>query len=67
MNTDPKPFFQPYLLVELGAAVVQAAQPVALQELAERLAAVLMALQVLEDGFQVLLRGRVGRSEPEEN
>jgi hypothetical protein len=53
--------------VELGAAVVEAAQPVALQELAERLAAVLMALQVLEDGFQVLLRRRVGRSEPEEN
>ncbi len=53
--------------MELGAAVVQAAQPVALQQLAESLAAVLMALQVLEDGFQVLLRGRVGRSEPEEN
>ncbi len=53
--------------MELGAAVVQAAQPVALQKLAERLPAVLMALQVLEDGFQVLLRGRVGRSEPEEN
>ncbi len=53
--------------MELGAAVVQAAQPVALQQLAERLAAILMTFQVLEDGFQVLLRGRVGRSEPEEN
>ncbi len=53
--------------MELGAAVVEAAQPVALQQLAESLAAVLMAFKVQEDGFQVLLRRRVGRSEPEEN
>ncbi len=51
--------------MELGAAVVQAAQPVALQELAECFAAILMAFKVQEDGFQVVLRRRIRRSEPD--
>jgi hypothetical protein len=39
------------LLVQLGLAVVKVAEPIALQQLAERLLAVLVAAEGLDDGF----------------
>ena len=55
------------LLVQLGLPVVEISEPVALKQLPERLGAVLVGPEALDDGLQILLGRAIGRSKPKQD